>query len=400
MAGTASITVANTAFNINLNGTGDFLIQDAGSNIFQVKDDDTISLNNSATDLVDIIGRASISSNLEITGGFASISGELNLKGGLEVAKGVAGDVAYSRFGADPTTHFGTIAAASDLLISGGLEVNGSAAFDGFTLLNNNASMSSGFTLEVPRIKVASISADAAITLRPGADSAQAFKIQNAAGSSTILRVDTSSNRVGINVTSGPTDALQVAGSAQVLARIGDSTDAVVLGNANNKGIRLIGNARNIKRFSIYPEYPGAVLTGNSSGSSGTMTSDNEASTSFRSYYQWTSTQTTTQEYKIFVRVPLPNDFDGFQSGVTVGAYKTKADERILFSIRDSANSLANVASASVATTAGSWTLTTSSTPTGTYASSSHMLFIFEMLASSSERVRLGSISFDYYSAF
>jgi hypothetical protein len=52
---------------------------------------------------------------------------------------------AYSRFGTDTTTHVGTISGINDLLISGGLEVNGSAAFDGFVLLNSNASVSGNF---------------------------------------------------------------------------------------------------------------------------------------------------------------------------------------------------------------------------------------------------------------
>ena len=49
---------------------------------------------------------------------------------------------AYSRFGTDTTTHAGTIDASNDLLISGGLEVNGSAAFDGFVTFGTNASVS------------------------------------------------------------------------------------------------------------------------------------------------------------------------------------------------------------------------------------------------------------------
>ncbi|MEK7075226.1 MAG: hypothetical protein AAB948_00300, partial [Patescibacteria group bacterium] len=235
LTGTASVTTANTNFNINLGGTGDFVIQDAGTAIFTIADDNTITLNNEITDrtlinglasvtsnfevsgaasvsaltiagnyayrvggtdvsladggtgasLVDpnvdrlfiwddsagatvlaglggfltmtstptltitsdslgfdqfqdalsldanttITGgafaltfdHASVSSNFEITGGFASISGELNLKGGLEVAKGDAADVAYSRFGTDTTTHTGSITASNDLLISGDL---------------------------------------------------------------------------------------------------------------------------------------------------------------------------------------------------------------------------------------------------------------------------------------
>ncbi|MDO8717060.1 MAG: hypothetical protein Q7J73_09710, partial [Dehalococcoidales bacterium] len=87
----------------------------------------------------------SSSVDFEVIGGFASISGELNVKGGLEVAKGAATDVAYSRFGIDATSHAGSITASNDLLISGDLEVNGSTAFDGFVLLTNGASIQTNF---------------------------------------------------------------------------------------------------------------------------------------------------------------------------------------------------------------------------------------------------------------
>ena len=54
---------------------------------------------------------------------------------------------AYSRFGTDTTTHAGTVSGANDLLISGGLEVNGSAAFDGFALFGAGASISTNFEI-------------------------------------------------------------------------------------------------------------------------------------------------------------------------------------------------------------------------------------------------------------
>src|SRR3990167_3451115 len=55
--------------------------------------------------------------------------------------------VAYSRFGTDTTSHAGTIDASNDLLISGGLEVNGSTAFDGFVLFGTGASFSNSLEL-------------------------------------------------------------------------------------------------------------------------------------------------------------------------------------------------------------------------------------------------------------
>src|SRR3990167_14425 len=55
--------------------------------------------------------------------------------------------VAYSRFGTGVTSHAGTIDASNDLLISGGLEVNGSTAFDGFVIFGSDASVSGNFDI-------------------------------------------------------------------------------------------------------------------------------------------------------------------------------------------------------------------------------------------------------------
>ncbi|MEK7659256.1 MAG: hypothetical protein AAB338_01210, partial [Patescibacteria group bacterium] len=64
--------------------------------------------------------------------------------GSVQFGSNVA-TASYSRFGGTATTHVGTISTAKDLLISGGLEVNGSTAFDGFVLFGSGASISTNF---------------------------------------------------------------------------------------------------------------------------------------------------------------------------------------------------------------------------------------------------------------
>ena len=61
---------------------------------------------------------------------------------------------AFSRFGTAETSHAGTIIDADDLLVSGGLEVNGSAAFDGFVIFGTNASVSGNLELTAGLLKV------------------------------------------------------------------------------------------------------------------------------------------------------------------------------------------------------------------------------------------------------
>lgn len=62
----------------------------------------------------------------------------------LQIGGSVA-SVAYNRFGTAATTHVGTIAGITDLIVGGGFEVNGSAAFDGFALFSSGASISTNF---------------------------------------------------------------------------------------------------------------------------------------------------------------------------------------------------------------------------------------------------------------
>ena len=62
----------------------------------------------------------------------------------IQVGGGTA-SVTYSRFGSTGTTHAGSISAKDDVLINGDLEVDASAAFDGFVRMNNAASVALGF---------------------------------------------------------------------------------------------------------------------------------------------------------------------------------------------------------------------------------------------------------------
>ncbi len=67
-------------------------------------------------------------------------TGLLTASSGFNFALGGStATVSYSRLGTGTTSHSGTINSFDDLLVSGGLEVNGSAAFDGTISINNLA---------------------------------------------------------------------------------------------------------------------------------------------------------------------------------------------------------------------------------------------------------------------
>ena len=210
LAGAASISVANTNFNINLNSTGDFVVQDAGTAIFTINESDTISLNNAAGDLVDITGRASVSSNLELTGtGWASASY-------FYAQPGTALLPAFT-FGND--TNSGFYRSAADTL---GISTNGT---ERFRLNTTGASFS--YNLEI------------------NAANARAFVITDLGGvQEDILVVDTTASvsNSGIDIT---------AGEAQTgnLLNFYNSSDALLTHFSATGG--LVINIASISAFNI-----------------------------------------------------------------------------------------------------------------------------------------------------
>jgi hypothetical protein len=81
--------------------------------------------------------------------------------------------------------------------------------------------------------------------------------------------------------------------------------------SSGTSGLLYAGSARPTKTITLSPEYPGATFTTDSTGTNnGSLTSDNTGSgSSFRNYYEWSSTQASLQDYTIAVRVTLPQDF-------------------------------------------------------------------------------------------
>lgn len=93
---------------------------------------------------------------------------------------------------------------------------------------------------------------------------------------------------------------------------IGNSTDGLTFDYLNG-GPVYTGRARPTQSIILSPEYAGAVLTASGSATTtGSMTSDASHSASFRTYYEWVSTQTVLQDYTVAVRITLPKDFSSW----------------------------------------------------------------------------------------
>ncbi len=118
------------------------------------------------------------------------------------------------------------------------------------------------------------------------------------------------------NVASGNPDIITSA-SNQDFTITPNGTGKVVLGTATNgltfdpaAGTTYTGTGRPTKTITLSPEYAGAALTASGSATTnGSMTSDASPSANFRTYYGWTSTQASLQDYTVAVRVTLPQDF-------------------------------------------------------------------------------------------
>lgn len=125
----------------------------------------------------------------------------------IQVSGTTGASVAWSRFGTGAANRTAEIDSANDLYITGALEVDGKSFFDG------TASVASHFEVG----GTASVSGVVYLTngqIRPGAggDSTTAFRFQNAAGTTTVLTIDTTNNRVGVGKT--PSTIFDVKGTA------------------------------------------------------------------------------------------------------------------------------------------------------------------------------------------
>lgn len=142
---------------------------------------------------------------------------------GNTIQVGGFASAAYNRFGTAATTHAGSITTSNDLLISGDLEVDASAAFDGKAYFGSTASIAGVLELANGQI-------------RPQSDGTSAFKLQNAAATYSVLTVDSTNLMASVSrlITGGVASASLTAYSAQFNSA---ATSSVLFGTSStNKG--------------------------------------------------------------------------------------------------------------------------------------------------------------------
>jgi hypothetical protein len=219
----------------------------------------------------------------------------------------------------------------------------------------------------------------------------------------------------GVTITAGAlavnSDSITSDGALTI-----NAVDSVVLGGGGNtftfdesSGPLYAGTARPTKRIVLTPEYAGAVLTGDGTNNSGTMSTDNDTTTSpYRNFYNWTVNGGTVNDYDIWVRVPLPSDFDEFTSSdaLTIAAWSDVLGSTTMEIIQVYDNSGAGRCTLAVNIESGSastWTDKTSDqtcTDTGVASANDIWTVRIRVGSSNADNARVGRFYIEYYAKF
>lgn len=177
------------------------------------------------------------------------------------------------------------------------------------------------------------------------------------------------------------------------------------------------GAARPARQVTLSPEFPGATLTGDGGSNTGTMTSDFceqgasadipntntgvcNTSGDVHNYYSWTTNQGTAQDYDIWVRWRVPDNFAAWSSNpVQVYGKRTDAtNNAVTVYVYDTAGTLENSGGTQVAGT--TWTQTAvEASFAGTYTAGSYMTIRIVVAADTGgDSVQVGEINLNYLS--
>ncbi|MFZ1721600.1 MAG: hypothetical protein WAU07_03790 [Microgenomates group bacterium] len=176
------------------------------------------------------------------------------------------------------------------------------------------------------------------------------------------------------------------------------------------------GTARIARKYTLSPEYSGAVVTGDGSNNSGTLTSDFceqgasadipntntticNTSGDIHNYYHWTTTQGTAQDYDIWVRWRVPENFAAWDTNpVQVYAKRTDAtNNAVTVYVHDTGGTLNNAGGTQAAGT--SWTQTAVALTGGTWTPGSYVTFRIVLTADTGgDSVQVGEINLNYLS--
>jgi len=219
---------------------------------------------------------------------------------------------------------------------------------------------------------------------------------------------------VTIGPSGGDTFTINASGS---LFSFSDGTNSFTFDV--DSGPLYAGTARPTRKVTLSPEFPGATLTGDTTNNVGTMTSDfcengvsadipqtNTAvcntSGDIHNYYSWVGQGGSANDYDIWVRWRVPDNFAAFAaSGNPIQVWGKRTDatnNAVTVFLYDTAGTLENGASGTqVAGTAWTQTSIEAAPYEGTYTAGSYATFRIVMTADiSGDTVQVGEIDIEY----
>jgi trimeric autotransporter adhesin len=255
---------------------------------------------------------------------------------------------------------------------------------------------------------VFTVSATGAVLSQNSADSATAFQVQNAGGVS-LFTVDTTNSRVVIGNSS-------TVGQLLVLGRKTDGTDpttgaengAMYYNSALGKFRCFEGGAwvncitaagaggGGTQTVKLNPEFAGGTLLADGTNNNGVMSASYDT-TARRNYYQWTSSQSTAQDYDIVVNTTVPSDYTGSFGSLTIGTWRdnnTNASATYVIERQD--GTACGSGNLTFSGTTSTWTESSTTAVTCSISANTTLIIRIKVVASNNANVRIGTISYQY----
>ncbi|MEK6838050.1 MAG: hypothetical protein AABX69_05340, partial [Nanoarchaeota archaeon] len=189
----------------------------------------------------------------------------------------------------------------------------------------------------------------------------------------------------GINVSGGN---IAITDASNIVLNTNKITLYGATGNAT-----LAGALTQLRSIGLTPDYDNATLNPDGSNNFGTMILKYDSS---HNYYEWTTSEPTTQDYDIVIRYRLPDGFSSFDATIPIKLWNkvsatpgaTKVDVTML-----------DTAGVSVTLTGGStlqnttWTETTITMTGGTFTAGGYITITIKMSADQAKVADVGELT-------
>jgi hypothetical protein len=171
-----------------------------------------------------------------------------------------------------------------------------------------------------------------------------------------------------------------------------------------NDGSNWISMGEHTKEVTLSAEYPGAILAADGSDNTGSMASDAEGTSSnSMNYYEWSSSETTLQDYDVRVRFTLPSDFVSWDTDAVVFNYATETtsssdNKADIYVYEESTATVDASFTDRVSATAGVWGSSTipNTSLTDCDTAGETCVFILRMYSTNDNYTRIGDITLKY----